>query len=300
MAVVGDLRHRFEQLPAAPRAGCWIVCAGGTFLIMMAIARHLSPSMHILEVVFWRAAFGVVFMIPWLARRGASALRTQKVPAHLGRTLLNYCGLICVFYAATMIPLADITAIGFTRPIVGSVLAIVLLGEAARMRRWTAILIGLVGALIVIRPGLIEVHPGVLLVFGSVAASACSGVLARYLMRTESPDATAMYMVLILTPISLVAALFVWRWPTLEEWPWLVLLGLLGAISQRTLVRAYEAAEATVVMSFDFLRLPLAALIGFILFAEIPDVWVWVGGAIICGSSVFIAHREAHAARSQA
>jgi drug/metabolite transporter (DMT)-like permease len=300
MSTFGDLRHRFEQLPAAPRAGFWIVVAGGTFIIMMAIARHLGGAMHILEVVFWRAAFGVVFMVPWLVRQGPAALRTRKAPFHLGRTLLNYSGLICVFFAATMIPLADITAIGFTRPIVGSALAILILGEAARARRWAATMAGFAGALIVIRPGIVEVHPGVMLVIASVASGAFSAILARYLVRTDSPDATAMYMVLFLTPISLVPAAFFWRWPTAAEWPWLLVLGALGTLSQRSLVRAYEAAEATVVLSFDFLRLPLAALIGFILFAEVPGIWVWVGGAVICGASAYMARGEARAARGSA
>ena len=118
MSIAVVLRHRFDRLPSALRAGFWIVCAGATFLIMMSIARHLGGSLHILEVVFWRAAFGVVFMVPWFLRRGPTALRTEKALGHLGRTLLNYGGLFCIFYAATLIPLADITAIGFTRHLV--------------------------------------------------------------------------------------------------------------------------------------------------------------------------------------
>ena len=98
----------------------------------------------------------------------------------------------------------------------------------------------------------------------------------------------------------LAAALFAWQWPTGEQFLWLALFGALGTLSQRSLARAYHAADATVVMSFDFLRLPAAAVIGFILFAELPDVWVWLGGAVICASTVFIAHRESMAGKKAA
>jgi S-adenosylmethionine uptake transporter len=286
----------FQNLPGPIRAAFWIVCAGSSFVFMMAIARHLADDLHMLLVVFWRAVFGVMFMMPWLVRRGFGALRTEKTAFHIGRTFSNYLGLLCTFYAATMLPFADITAIGFTRPIVGSLLAIVLLGEAARARRWWATLAGLVGALIVVRPGFIEFNPGIWLVVGTVILGAVNAILSRYLTRTDSPDTVAMYMMAFLVPISFVPALFVWSWPSGVEFLWLILLGAIGMLSQRFVARAYHAAEASVTLSFDFLRLPIAALIGYALFAERPDVWVWVGGAVICAASVGLGRSEARAA----
>ena len=290
-----------NNLSSAVRGGLFILAAGGFFIVMMAIARHLaSEGVHMLLIVFWRAAFGVVFMGPWLARRSMTAMRTRKLPAHGGRALVSYGGLLCTFYATTMIPLADITAIAFTRPIVASVLAIVVLAEATRARRWTATIVGFCGALIIIRPGFAEFNPGVGLVLGSVVLSSIGAILAKYLVRTDHPDAVAAYMVTILTPIAFVPALFVWTWPSYEEFAWLALLGALGTLSQRALARAYHAADATVVQSLDFMRLPLAAVIGFVLFSEIPEIWVWAGGAVIVASSVFIAHGETRAEKQGA
>ena len=263
--------------------------------IRRAIARHLADNLHMLLIVFWRAAFGVVFMLPWLARRGLGALRTDKIAFHGVRTVSNYGGILFLFYAATLMPFADITAIGFTRPIIGSVLAILILGEAARARRWWATLAGFAGAMIVVRPGFVDFNPGVWLVIGSVVLGGFSAILTRYMVRTDSPDTVAMYMMAFLTPISLVPALFVWRWPDGGELLWLVLIGAIGMVSQRSITRAYHAAEATVALSFDFLRLPVAALIGYVLFAERPDVWVWVGGAVICAATVTLGHRESRA-----
>lgn len=285
----------FSRLPGPIRAAFWIVFAGAAFVFMMAIARHLADDLHMLLIVFWRAAFGVMFMMPWLARRGIGALRTDRTAFHGVRTLTNYGGLLLTFYAATLLPFADITAIGFTRPIIGSVLAIVLLGEAARARRWWATLAGLAGAVIIVRPGFVELNPGVWLVLAAVMLGGVNAVLARFLVRTDSPDTVALYMMAFLTPVALVPALFVWRWPDPSEFPWLVLLGAIGMVSQRSITRAYHAAEATVTLSFDFLRLPVAALIGYVLFAERPDVWVWVGGAVICASTVFLGRSESRA-----
>jgi len=286
----------FANLPGPFRAAFWIVCAGGSFVFMMAIARHLADDLHMLLIVFWRAVFGVAFMMPWLVRRGIGILRTDKVMLHGVRTMSNYGGLLCTFYAATMLPFADITAIGFARPIVGSILAILLLGEAARVRRWWATLAGLVGALIIVRPGFIEFNPGIWLVLATVVMGAFNAILARYLTRTDAPDTVAMYMMAFLIPISLVPALFVWDWPDGRELLWVILLGAIGMVSQRSVTRAYHAAEASVTLSFDFLRLPVAAVIGYVLFAERPDVWVWVGGAVICAATIGLGRSESRAA----
>lgn len=297
MTVVQPLRQRFDNLPGAVRAPFWLVCASISFLLMMSLARDLSVEIDMLVIVFWRALFGVVFMMPWLARRGLGVLRTEKLPSHFIRTLMAYGGMLCLFYAATMLPLADITAITFLRPILASVLAIVVLGEAALARRWTATFIGFFGALIIIRPGFADITTGVWIVFLAVVINSGYSIIGKYLVRTDPPDSVAMYMMLFLTPISLAAALFVWQWPTADQFLWLALFGALGTVSQRTLVRAYHAADATVVLAFDFLRLPVAAIIGFVLFAELPNAWVWVGGAVICASSVYMARSETRAAR---
>ncbi len=299
MSSISRAQAAFAALPGPFRAAFWIVFAGSMFVFMMAIARHLADDLHMLLIVFWRGVFGVAFMMPWLMRRGLGALRTDKVGFHGLRTLTNYGGLLLTFYAATLLPFADITAIGFTRPIIGSVLAIVILGEAARARRWWATLAGFAGALIVVRPGLVEFNPGIWLVCCAVVLGGFNAVLARYLVRYDPPDTVAMYMMTFLMPIALVPALFVWRWPDGGELLWLVLLGAIGMLSQRSITRAYHAAEATLTLSFDFLRLPVAALIGYVLFAERPDVWVWVGGAVICAATVFLGRLESRDGKAE-
>ena len=291
----------FDALPGPYRAVFWFICAATSFIMMMAIARLLAGEVHMLEMVFWRAAFGVVFMLPWLLRRGLTAMRSQKIVHHAVRTLINYGGLVCTFYAVTMLPLADITAITFIRPIIATLLAIAILGEASHARRWVAIAVGLCGAAIIIRPGFEPgfetgfetVNLGIFLVFGMVLAGSFIAILARYLVQHDQPDTLAMYMVCFLTLFSIGPALLVWSTPTWEQFQYLVALGLLGSCSQRALARAFQAADASVVVSFDYLRLPIAAVVGFVLFSEIPGIWVWAGAGVICVSSVVLARREA-------
>jgi drug/metabolite transporter (DMT)-like permease len=292
MNAIDNIGRGFDGLPGPVRAAFWLVCASTSFLLMMALARVLSGDIDMLVIVFWRAVFGIMFMLPWLARNGLGVMRTGKIKGHMLRTVMAYGGMLCMFYAATMMPLADITSIAFARPILASMLAIMILGEPMLARRWGATAAGLIGALIIIRPGFIEFNAGIWVVTGAVVINSGFAVMAKYLLRTDAPDTTAMYMTVFLTPLALVPALFVWQWPTLEQFMWLLLFGALGMASQRSLVRAYHAADATLVLSFDFLKLPLAAFIGFVLFSELPDFWVWVGGSVICASAVYITRRE--------
>ena len=287
----------FHGLPSAVRAACWFICAGTLFLLMMALSRLVTDELHVMLVVFWRAAFGLLAMAPWFARRGLKALATRKLRFHVLRTALSYVGLLCVFYAVTMLPIADITAITFIRPVVATLLAIMILGEKSQARRWIAIAVGIVGATVIVRPGFQELNPGVFLVFGLVLVGATHAILARYIVRFDSPDTVAAYMVLFLLLFSAGPAVAVWQWPSLDHFPYLIAIGFFGTFSQRCLARAFHAADASVVVSFDYLRLPIAALIGFLFFAEIPDIWVWAGAGVICVSSILLARGESAAER---
>lgn len=270
----------------------WIAIAGTSFTCMLAIARHLSADLPIFVIVFFRSLFGLAFLSPWVMRNGIGALRTTRHGLYLVRGVFAFFGISCYFFAASLIPLADVTAIAFTRPIFGTVAAIVFLGEVAGGRRWSAIFVGFAGAMMIVRPGFLDMNPGILFVFGSVAAQVVITIVIKLLSRTEPPDAIAIYQGAVLLPLALIAALLVWRTPGLSDLMWLLGMGFLGAITQRAMPRAFAAADATVVISLDFIRLPIAAFIGFLFFTEVPDIWVWAGAAVILSATVYIMHRE--------
>ena len=288
-----SLGLRFAALPGTVRAAFWITCTGVTFTGMVSIARTLSPELHVFVVVFFRSLFGLVFLAPIILRRGAAGLRTTRRPLFMLRGVTAWLSLVGYFFAAQHIPLADIAAIGFTRPMFACVAAILFLGEITRARRWSAIAIGIVGGLIVVRPGFAELNVGTLFAVGAVSMTVCNTIFIKSLSFTEDPDRIAIYQGLCVTPLALAAALFVWTTPSLEQFGWLVLMGALGTATQRALARAYHATDATVVTVLDFLRLPIAALFGLVLFAEWPVIWVWIGGAVIVVSSIMLTRKEA-------
>lgn len=293
MSLSQTIGARFAVLPGPVRAGFWITCTGITFTGMVSVARTLSPEMHVFEVVFFRSLFGLVFLSPIVMRRGMAGLHTTRLPLFMLRGVTAWLSLVGYFFAAQFIPLADIAAIGFTRPMFACIAAILFLGEIARARRWSAIAIGVIGGLIVVRPGFAEFNIGTLYAVGAVSMTVCNTIFIKSLSFTEDPDKIAIYQGLCVAPLAFVAALFVWTTPTWEQLGWLVLIGALGSATQRSLARAYHATDATVVTVLDFLRLPIAALFGLVLFAEWPVIWVWIGGAVIVVSSIMLTRKEA-------
>jgi drug/metabolite transporter (DMT)-like permease len=270
------------------------MCAAATaFALMITLVRQLTDGLHPLQVVFFRTAFGLVAMLPWLLRQGVGVLRTGKLRPHLLRALIGIFAMVGWFTTLSLMPLAEATALSFTAPIFTSVLALLILGEVMRLRRWTATVLGFLGALIIVRPGFAAIQPAALLAIATAAIWAGSTILVKIMARTESAGAITTYMVLLTTPMTLLAALFVWQAPTLEQLGWAALLGAAGSGGHFCMSRALATADATVVAPFDYLRLPIVALIAFVAFGEVPGVWVWLGGGVIAASSIYIARREA-------
>ncbi len=284
------------QSPAAPsdpvRGALWMVGSCVFFAILTGLIRYLSATLDPLEIVFFRNLFGMAAMLPWLMRQGFGGLRTRRLPMHLLRAGLGLTAMTCWFSAVASMNLADAVALSFTAPLFGTVAAVVVLHEVVRARRWSAVLAGFAGAMIILRPGFHEVPPEALLVLLSALVMAVGVTMVKLLSRTESVGAIVFYMVLILTPASLVPALFVWRTPSAEEFGLLVLLGAAATAGHLCMVRAFAIADATAVLPFDFVRLPLIALIGYLAFGQALDIWTGVGAALIIGASVYIAHRE--------
>jgi drug/metabolite transporter (DMT)-like permease len=267
---------------------------------MIILIRHLTATFDPLQVVFFRNVFGLIAMLPWLAGQGVGALRTQRLGLHAARATIGIVSMICWFTALSLMPLAQATALSFTAPIFTSVLAVILLGEVMRLRRWTATAVGLLGTLIIVRPGYASMEPAALLAIASALLGAASPIFVKVMARTESTGAIVMYMVLFTTPLSLVPALLVWQTPSLAEFGFAALLGLAGTLGHLCYTRALASADATVVMPFDYLRLPAVALIAYLVFAEVPLIWTWIGGAIIAASSLYMMLREAKLRREAA
>jgi drug/metabolite transporter (DMT)-like permease len=164
------------------------------------------------------------------------------------------------------------------------------------LRRWAAVIAGFCGVLVIMRPTDASLGMGLLLILASSAAGAANNITVKYLVRTERPNTIVALFVVYLTPLSLLPALPVWEWPDLRTLGWLAGLGAIGTVAHLSMARAYALADASACAPYEFVRLPYAALIGFVLFGETSDLWTWVGAAIIAAAAIYVACREAHLA----
>jgi len=291
--LLGYFSRPAPGLPASLVGALWMCGAACAFALMVNLVRHLTQSLDPLQVVFFRNAFGLLAMLPWLLRHGPAVLRTAHLGLHALRAAIGIVAMVCWFTTLALLPLAEATALSFTAPIFTSVLAMLLLGEVMRARRWSATVVGFAGALIILRPGFTSLQPAALLAIVTALVWAGSTILVKVMARTESAGAIVTWLVLFSTPVSLLAALFVWQTPTLAQLGLAALLGTAGSIGHFCMTRALAVAEASAVMPFDYLRLPVVALIAYLAFGEVPDLWVWLGGAVIAASGLYIVQREA-------
>jgi drug/metabolite transporter (DMT)-like permease len=288
----------FQQIPAPVRGALWMMGAGAMFSSMALLVRHTSQDIPPLEVVFFRNALALMFMLPWLARAGIGALHTRRIWMHVQRSLHGIVAMGMWFTAMSLMPLAEATALGFTAPLFGFVGAALFLGETIRWRRWAGILVGFAGALVILRPGIAAITTPALLAVSASLFVAASSLCVKSLSRTEAPNTVVIFMNLLMTPVSLIPALFVWQWPSWPTFGWLVVLGLVATLGHLSYVRAFATADASVVLPYDYARLPFVAAIAFVALGEVPDIWTWVGAAVIFASTIYVSRREIAAARA--
>lgn len=276
-----------------------MAAAAACYAILHGSVRYVSSQLHPFEITFFRNLFGLIVLLPWFVMRGLEPLRTRRIGLHLLRATSNVVAMLMFFMALSMTPLAQVQALGFTAPLFTTVLAIFILGERVRLRRWAALIAGFIGALIIVRPGLQPIDTGSLLTVASAAIWGITLITIKLLSRTDSAVTITAYMVLLMSPLSLLPALFYWTWPSPEMWMWLVVCGVSGTIAQLLMAQSFRVADATVVLPFDFTKIVWGALIGYLVFGEVVDIWTWIGAGVIFSGVTYITYRERNLAASQ-
>jgi drug/metabolite transporter (DMT)-like permease len=257
-------------------------------MIVHDIGTEVGPFM----IAFFRCIFGALFLLPFVAHQIAPLLRSDRKGLHVLRGTLQSVTMVLFFYGISHIPLAKGAAIFFTAPLFSTVLAVFLLGEILRARRITAIALGFAGALIVLRPGAEPIAAGALSLLGAAAIWGTGLVVIKILSRTESSLTITLYMTIVTTPISLIGALFFWATPSFGQLLMLSGVGALTTLGAYLQAQAFRYADLTTLAPASFTPLIWAALTGYLFFSEIPDLWTWVGGAIIFGAVAYITYRE--------
>jgi drug/metabolite transporter (DMT)-like permease len=271
----------------------WMVCGGLCFSMLNTMARMLSQQLDVYQTQFLRYLMGLIVMLPLVWRHGLQAYRPVNIGGQFWRGGVHTLGLILWFTALPNIPLADMTAIGFTGPIFIMLGAAWFLGEPMRGDRWVAALIGFVGVLVVVLPKLTGQGGWYnLVMLASSPVFAASFLITKALTRYEKPGVIVLWQALTVTVLSLPMALPHWQSPGLWQWLGFVVTGVLGSLGHYCLTRAFHTADISATQSLRFLDLVWASLLGWLVFGDLPSPSTWAGALVILLSTVWIARRE--------
>src|SRR4249919_1985941 len=293
------MRDWLRRLPPNVQGALWLVSGGFIFTSTSAMIRLLSAEIESVQTAFFRAAISVVLLLPMIAAGRVKPWHSKRLAGHFWRTAMGTTSMVLGFYAVSMLPLADATAIAFSQPLFSVVVAALIVGEKVRWRRWSATIIGFAGVLIMVRPGEGSLQLGALVALANAAAVALSILLVRRLSDSETPlmilTQFAIFSTLLLAP----PAIWVWRWPDL--WGWVLAVGIASSatVGQYFWVQAFKTGEMSAVAPFEYMRLPFAVFVGWLIWSDVPVIWTYVGAAIVIGSALYIAHREHQLARER-
>ena len=271
----------------------WAVAAMVLFTLTPVLVRALATDMTPVEIIFHRSVIGAAALGIYFLWHDVGALRTGVLKLHFARAATNFVAMAMWFQAILAMPLAEATALHFTLPLFTVVLAALFLSEGVGWRRWSATGIGFLGVLIVLRPGIAAVELPAFLVLGSAAFYAVAVIFIKMLTRTDTALAIGFYSNLLMVAVGAVPTIILWRGPTWQDVPLLFALAAVGTAAPYCLTRSLHVLEASLVAPMDFLRLPFTALAAWLIFAEVPDKWTWIGAAVIFGSTTYVARREA-------
>ncbi len=275
----------------------WMTAAMTGFTVMVVLIRTISDTQSAFDIAFYRALVGIVLTIPFLLRgglgEGLASLKTKRFGLYAVRGLFTYLALVAYVYAVGHMILIDAIALNSTIPLFTVVLATLVLGEKVGVQRWLAIVVGFAGALIILRPGLVEVGLPAILALASAACYGATGIVVKVLSRTEPAARIVFYTNLLLALFAAGPALIFWNPPGWSEALPLLGIGATANFAHFCMVRAFTAADASFVAPFDFVRLVLVTFAGYFLFGETSSPWVWVGAVVIFASAITITRIEA-------
>ena len=272
----------------------WVGLSGMLFALLNVFT--LIPSQHLNPYVmaFMRYFFGTLMLVPIVMKLGLHrAMSTNRLPLHLFRGAIHACGMFLWFVGLPLTTLASITALGFTGPIFVTIGAALFLGEKVRMRRWMAVLVGFAGAMIIIRPGVGDLGIGAICILISTPIFSTSNLISKALARTETANKIVIWQHLTILVFAFPVALYFWQTPAPSDLLWFIAAGLCGTLGHICQQNGYQLADITLLQPIGFLSLLWNALLGYFLFVQQPDVWTFVGAAVIFASALYISPREA-------
>ena len=286
--------------PAHLRAAGLMLASTFFFGLMAIFIRLSSQHLHTFEVAFFRNFFGLIAALPLLYVHGMALLRTARLGRYVFRCVIGIGSMFAGFWAIGHLPLAQAIALSYSSPLFVTIAAHWLLGEKVRGRRWTAVVIGFIGVLIVVRPGTETFTPGSLIALLAAVVNALVSIQIKQLSSTEPADRIVFWTTALWVPMSLAPAMAVWQWPHGLTWLWVVMAGILGTSGHMLWTRALKIGEVSALTPISFMQLPIVAVAGYFLFQEKLDHFTLLGAAIIFAANAYITHREAVLSREAA
>ena len=265
----------------------------GTAAIMVSGIKLLSQDLNHFIIAFYRCLFGVIIMLPFMIYNYPEAWKTHNIKLQFVRSAINVYSMISWFTAIGTLQLEKAAAIGFTTPLFTTILAIIFLGEVIRIQRITALIVGFIGILVVIRPGYIPFESGALWLLSAAITFSIVIIIVKKLTEKDSSLTTAFYQMAFMVPPTFFIALFFWESININQFLLFIFVAIAGFITQFSFAQCLKMAETTFIMPIQFTKLIWLSLIGYFFFMEVPDIWTWIGASIIFSSILFIAYREA-------
>jgi len=271
-----------DRTPSKLLAALWMAGWLALMLIVAVAGREAVRELNVFELMAIRSWIGLCLLYPLIWRAGGfSVVKTRRLPLHIARNTIHFGAQLGWFYALTLIPIGQVVAIEFTMPIWTAILAAMFLGERITVWKLAAIVLGLVGVIVIVRPATGEVNPGQLIALAAAVGFGISLAVVKSLTRTEQTLAIIFWMLTVQAAASLLPALYVWTWPSPAVWGWSIVIAFCGTFSHYCMARAMLHADATVVIPMDFLRVPLTAAAGWLIYSERLDAFTVLGAALI-------------------
>jgi drug/metabolite transporter (DMT)-like permease len=269
-----------------------MIISGLFFVLMHSAVKYLSKEVHIFEIAFFRCALVIFVLAPVIIQQGKTIFKTRQPKMQFLRIITNSVAMLCFFYGISTTPLAQLTTLGFTVPIFATILAVIFMKEKIRLRRTTALIIGFIGTIVVMRPDISIELGALLIIFSSFLWSICL-IFIKKLTQTDSAVTISLYFGIGMIPATFILAFPVMEVIDIRQFTILVFIAITGTLAQTIMNTALKKGELALLLPFDFLRLIWSVLIGYALFAEEPTFTLWIGGFLIIGSTTYIAWREA-------
>ena len=270
----------------------WMVGTLVSFTLMAIAVRELGGAIHAFEIQFFRSVGALIILAPFALAKGWASLKTEQPKLQATRNLIHYAAQLGWIIGVIALPLSEVFAIEFTTPVWAALIAAIFLGERLNRGRVAAVVLGFLGILIILRPGVATINPSTFAVMAAAVGFAATLVATKALTRTDSPLTILLYMALIQLPIGAVMTTFVWTTPNLQQLFLLLAVGAVGLSAHYCTTRALALADATIVVPMDFMRLPLIVLVGFLLYQEAANPLVLLGAVIIFAGNYYSIRQE--------